>query len=486
VQPDPHHFVAAIRREISRPDLFNARLDSGATAVTLMRMAEGVAQLGVRLGALPGLLAAIRPRYVALLEDIAKHVASLRDELEPAIAQGRAIATEGEEEVRLHDRVSEALAAAVRALGDGHVEDISDRDFVLRAAALEHERRSAINDALTAWRGNNAAEENLQQPPLTEAAITEFLRSALPGMPNVRACNLRPLSGFNAKEIFFLEIEHADKWPEASVLRREPPLNATATSLFAERPLIDHLVANGLPVPRVLTAGEELGGVPGGFIISERVDGAPRTAAALGDQALPVMAEIAHLLARIHHVPPLPSWERSDARTLVRARVQFFYDLWRARSQEDALVMETAYRWLISNLDRIGEQAGLVHGDFSMRNILQFEGHVAWILDWELSHASRAAEDLAYFRSDAEQVMPWEDFLALYAKHVPEVPDASEIDYFDVLSNFWRVAVGSTLSSGFVRGTHDNFIHASCAFFELKDDADRLMALVSADGIREK
>jgi len=39
------------------------------------------------------------------------------------------------------------------------------------------------------------------------------------------------------------------------------------------------------------------------------------------------------------------------------------------------------------------------------------------MLDWELTHAGDPVEDLAYSRTWVDQVLPWDEFLAIYYKN---------------------------------------------------------------------
>jgi aminoglycoside phosphotransferase (APT) family kinase protein len=115
-----------------------------------------------------------------------------------------------------------------------------------------------------------------------------------------------------------------------------------------------------------------------------------------------------------------------------------------------------------------------VHGDFNLRNILIDGDRVSAVLDWELSHAGDAAEDLAHMRPDLERTMDWEEFLAEYNAHTEQPISNRSVDYFSVYVAFWQAVLASVAFAGPLLGKCHNFIFASVGFTEYGFNCDLL------------
>jgi aminoglycoside phosphotransferase (APT) family kinase protein len=82
----------------------------------------------------------------------------------------------------------------------------------------------------------------------------------------------------------------------------------------------------------------------------------------------------------------------------------------------------------------LGGPRSFVHGDASFHNILVEDGRLTALLDWELSHAGDAAEDLAYVKHLAQHIVPWDDFMASYQEAGGSPISSLRLSYFEV----WR------------------------------------------------
>jgi aminoglycoside phosphotransferase (APT) family kinase protein len=141
--------------------------------------------------------------------------------------------------------------------------------------------------------------------------------------------------------------------------------------------------------------------------------------------------------------------------------------------------MESAYNWLRVNVRCLDDTAVLVHGDYSLRNVLLDGDRVSAILDWELCSVSHPAEDLAYMRPFIESVMPWEEYLAAYHMHTRFDITNAALSYFDVWAQFWQVGIAAAAYSGYSQNKHRNFIFASVACVEYRERSDRLANLIA-------
>jgi aminoglycoside phosphotransferase (APT) family kinase protein len=481
MQPDPSVYLRAIRDEMLSPELFSAGLASGASPVIMRRAAEGLAHLALRGEALAGIVRAARAHQLQLLAEIDACCKRLGVPVPGAIhaATARAAHLEGnlpgEADIKLYDELAAALADGIRAMagpvgksaeGSTEVDRLS-----VAVCRLELEQREAYEQLLAQARISSTGDAPAVAPPPDEGKLTAFLRRQLVDSPDIAVSHVRRLAGFNSKEIFLLEVTGCPHWPAQSVMRREPAFNVTGSSLTSEWELLGHLRAAGVAAPRVLIAGANSDVSDGEFIVMERLSGSPRPAATLGHDGRRVMLQLARSAAHFHQVPIPAHLERfadlgQSAAQRTLARVERYYRRWQEERVEDSVVMEATYRWLISNVHRVPERAVLVHGDFSLRNVLLEGDRITGLLDWELSHAGDPAEDLSYMRPDVESCASWDEFLAEYHIYASQRVDEAALTYFEVWGFFWRAVISALAYAGYIKKSHRNFMYASVAFIE--------------------
>jgi aminoglycoside phosphotransferase (APT) family kinase protein len=120
----------------------------------------------------------------------------------------------------------------------------------------------------------------------------------------------------------------------------------------------------------------------------------------------------------------------------VITNVNRFQQLWRdsANAPFTALV-DAGFAWLLANPLPARDIRRIVHADVGAHNILVRDGHLAALLDWELTHIGDPAQDLAFVRTLLiEPLVPWKQFVAAYlaAGGPPEACDARAVDWFSV------------------------------------------------------
>jgi aminoglycoside phosphotransferase (APT) family kinase protein len=210
---------------------------------------------------------------------------------------------------------------------------------------------------------------------------------------------------------FGFDVWQAGQHRDALVLRIPPKgvRRSGNTDVVRQAPLLRALHASGLPVPRVVWAGEEEHwfGVP--FLMVERLSGEtcfpwdPQPVWNRTGETIPELWRLgAQMLARVHRVDwerRLPDWEQARS-------AQSEIDRWRPvyrQAPEPAWVAaaEEARQLLLETLP---EQVptGLVHGDYQIGNLL-FEGRaLTGILDWELSCIGPHLLDIGWYLTFAD------------------------------------------------------------------------------------
>ncbi len=494
MQPKPSVLLRAIRREALADDLFGGGVASGSSKIILQRAAECLAQIVVRQEALPPVLRTMRVAQLGLITEIADKLADLGvgapDSLNTAINHLDALpGVPCELDVQLHERGAEALAEGLRALRE--LESPADQAFIAdisrRIMKLELELRREVNAQIDALkRDEDRAEVSLPEtaPPPTADRITSYLRARFPKHSEIRASNVQRLVGDNSKDIFFFDLSNASELNGSYVMRREPAYNVTLASVAVEYDLMNCLHRAGLPVPRALLGEGDPTHFGGGVVVTEKLNGSPRRPADLGSGAADILKQIARLSAQVHtiDIPTHLEQYSNDGRSMherVLTTVRTYYDRWLKERGESSVILEVAYHWLHSNVGCLSDVAVICHGDYNLRNILLDGDKVSAILDWELTHVGHPAEDLAYIRSDVQEVMPWEDYFAVYQQHVTHQITDAELYYFEVWVEFWRLAMSICVFSGYELNRHRNFIWASVACVEYRHVSDRMTHLLA-------
>ncbi|HLN41932.1 MAG TPA: phosphotransferase family protein [Acidimicrobiales bacterium] len=177
------------------------------------------------------------------------------------------------------------------------------------------------------------------------------------------------------------------------VLRRDPP-GAPVSGLRLEADLLRAAGRAGVPVPRVLVAGDASNGLGAAFMVMEFVDGETIPRRILRDEGLaavrPLLAgQCGEVLAAVHRIPPaeVPGLAGGDALEQLRGLLD--------RLGEPHPAFELGLRWLAETRPaRSGE--AVVHGDFRNGNLIVGAEGIRAVLDWELAHLGDPLEDLGW------------------------------------------------------------------------------------------
>ncbi|MFI6454644.1 phosphotransferase family protein [Streptosporangium amethystogenes] len=214
------------------------------------------------------------------------------------------------------------------------------------------------------------------------------------------------LPGGASRETWALDVIVPDGVRHELILRLDSPgtvpdsgIGSAGIGLAGEARLMRAAETAGVPVPRVLAAGES-------YILMSRVDGETIPRRILRDDtfadARPLLAaQCGEILAAIHRMPLISLTPGTDLGvTAGRQSIEPDDPL---RSWRDILdltgsahpVFELAFRRL-SGCRPASRRVTVVHGDFRNGNLVIGPGGVRSVLDWELAHAGDPMEDLGW------------------------------------------------------------------------------------------
>lgn len=207
---------------------------------------------------------------------------------------------------------------------------------------------------------------------------------------------LERLSGGASRQSFAATVR-TPAGSSAIVVQRKRP-GALGAAMTDEAALVRAAGAAGVPTAGVLAATDDPGPLGGGAMVVARVGGEALAQTILRDERFAavrprLVASAAGALAAVGRIDPDASglgWLRSD--DPLDLLVQLHRGLGRAQP-----VVELAVRWLDANRPPPPARPVVVHGDFRLGNlVVDPDGGLAAVLDWELAHLGDPAEDLAW------------------------------------------------------------------------------------------
>ena len=209
----------------------------------------------------------------------------------------------------------------------------------------------------------------------------------------VEVGDLTRLPGGASRETWSFSVRGPGGATRRLVLRRDPP-GAPVSGLGLEAGLLQAAGRAGVPVPRVIVAGDQSDGLGAAFIVMEFVEGETIPRRILRDEALaevrPRLAgQCGLVLAALHRIPPaeVPGLAGGDALEQLRGLLD--------RLGQPHPAFELGMRWLAETRPaRSGE--AVVHGDFRNGNLIVGVEGIRAVLDWELAHLGDPLEDLGW------------------------------------------------------------------------------------------
>ena len=331
--------------------------------------------------------------------------------------------------------------SAVTALADLH--DASET-VVPKAA----ERKDAADTAAEALR--------------LRKALNAYFKLRYPQLPAEPVTALRLVPGGYSKQTAIFSLVPNDVLPEQVVLRRDMAHSITPTSVNNEYPYMQQAFAAGVKTPRPLLLESDPSFLGGTFMLMSEIPQATPSGTYFPEDRLREPSrtgpdfgkEVAATLAQLHSRTRV-----TDARSIPNYKMIALesHTSWCKFSPKAplSLTMELSYAWLLSHPPRVDRPYCTVHGDFGTHNVLVRDGHLAALVDWELSAVGDPADDLAQCRMLLlPGIMEWEDFVREYvaAGGDPAACDLEAVAYFCVALFIKHCLNNLTLRNAFLRG----------------------------------
>jgi aminoglycoside phosphotransferase (APT) family kinase protein len=267
------------------------------------------------------------------------------------------------------------------------------------------------------------------------------LAEALGSVLGAQVTDLRRLTGGASRTTW------AFKADERPLILRTGPADELHASMELEAAVQKLAVAQGAPVPEILAASNSVEPLGNPYLICAEIPGETivrKIFRGLDDPGrAALLTQCANALADIHRADPTGAGLHTEDQ-LAAWRIEL------DAMRDTTATFEWAFRWLERNRPA-ARPATLVHGDFRMGNLIIDGSRLAAVLDWELTHAGDACEDLAWFcirawRFGAPKSLgagglgSVEDFLTAYERAGDRTVDRDEFRWWLVLATLrWGV-----------------------------------------------
>ena len=312
--------------------------------------------------------------------------------------------------------------------------------------------------------------------PAALARLSDHLAAHLPEPP-VGPLRAERLTG-GRSNLSYVICDGRSEW----VLRRPPfgELAPTAHDMGREYRMLRALAGSAVPVPRALALCEDATVIGAPFLFMERVPGvvwrspADTRDASTGRRRRASEALVDALVA-LHAVDTaaVGSTGRGDAADFLARQVRRWTDQWRRWKTRELPAIETAATGLARAVPP-ATRVGIVHGDYRFDNvILDSEGGIAAVLDWELATVGDPLADLglllAYWHDGAPPLFAHHELTAQHGFLGSENVvgryealsgrSASHLPFYVALGYFkWAVIREGVVARARARGTADTDI----------------------------
>ncbi|KAM5350068.1 hypothetical protein ACJ41O_006573 [Fusarium nematophilum] len=267
--------------------------------------------------------------------------------------------------------------------------------------------------------------------------MQSFLRSSRSD-PSITVTRLKRLAGGHGKQTYVCEVCSSGPMGNDTaevVIRKEDraPIICRSTFRVAEEfALLKDLSTNtDFPCPRPFDLADPAPeGIDAPFYTMSRMKGAIGSMY-LGSESSEIddnMAQqLATLLAKLHTYPldkfssyfqttgqHVDQIKRMSVRDRYRQGLKAWTDYVKDVEHLPSPFMTWLLHWLQHHVPDDPRPVTLTHGDFSIHNLLQVDGEITGVLDWECADFLSPEQDLAYLQPLLSKTYPWDRFIQHY------------------------------------------------------------------------
>jgi aminoglycoside phosphotransferase (APT) family kinase protein len=327
--------------------------------------------------------------------------------------------------------------------------------------------------------------------------LEAYLRHKLEA-PDLIVADLARIPGGASRETYRFRARYGGK-DRGLILRRDPPASLIETERTTEYRAYEAFHGLGLPVPEPIALEldpkplerpffimEEVENCQTGSIMSPDPFGAQR--AKIGRQFYTVMGKIAAADPRDVGLSDFDG--ETDIHDVAMHEVARWEKVVDEDEREPQPIVRAAIRWLKRNKPPAAQKISVVHGDYRTGNFLvDDDGDIRAILDWEMSHLGDPLEDLAWAIDPLWSggnaalpggMLPRDEAIALWEKASGLKAEPKALYWWEIFASLKGAAIWISAAREYAEGRNTDPINAFsgwyCLAFHNKVLADRLGA----------
>jgi aminoglycoside phosphotransferase (APT) family kinase protein len=467
-QADLQHFIATIGAALSGPIMADLQSDSTkGVARALLEMLDRLSSDLVDGEALA--VPVLAGLNAAQVESV-----TITGTEAPDVAAAPTLEALDQRLLTLQDALGEAprFDALVAALAQG---DATSRDWLRQVSLLLTDLNDRMEASFAAQAKRPSISLGGNDPEALRERFVAYLHHRYPSLPAEPLTAFRLVPGGNSKLTALVSLAPNDVLPEHVALRVDIANSITGAQLVEEYPILERVFGLGLPVPEPLLLETDPKWLGGAFLLATQIcdalfAGSPfpedrkRDGSTMGPE---FGIEAATILARLHSGTLEPAGEKAGLTAALHAQIATLIAEWRTFEKPPfSVVLDLGVAWMTAHPLPLGRPTCLIHGDFAPHNFLTRDGHVAALLDWELSKRGDPSEDLSQVKMMMlEGVIAWDDFVDAYiaAGGPPAACDPHAVAYYQLLSYLKHGVNQTRLRNRFLRGERTDLSAAMVA-----------------------
>ncbi|MBL8548900.1 MAG: phosphotransferase family protein [Hyphomonadaceae bacterium] len=332
-----------------------------------------------------------------------------------------------------------------------------------------------------------------------------FLERALPDVTKVGVGNIARVHSGVSRETYSVDLQYTDKRGDHArglLIRRDLGGGLRARERAIEHAAYRSFFGKGVPVPEPFALVEDASVLGGPFLILDRIEGhAPSIFQPdpYGGRRETTGRDFFAILGAIAAADPydtqLPGVvDTPAAEDCWRRELDHWERVLARDSLEPQPIAAAAIRRLRRNPPKAPPRLAVVHGDFRKGNfMIDAQGRIVGVLDWELAHIGDPMEDLAWALDPlwagetqlAAGLLDWREAIEIWQSASRRVFNAEALNWWSLFSHVKGIAIWTSAARAYHDGRNQDPILAFtgwyCAARHNKMIADRLAS--AGDGM---
>ncbi|WIW89495.1 phosphotransferase [Sphingobium sp. V4] len=294
--------------------------------------------------------------------------------------------------------------------------------------------------------------------------------------------NIEVVLGGFSKQTLVCNLEKPASFGQRFVVRADMGASYVGASIADEFDTANALFRNGVKVPQPIVYVPPRDGQPQ-FMVMHWADGAMMGwTPTFRDEVL--CRECGYQLGLVHGIPveqfPHVPGANSKTSEQLLLDIEIREKKWRDSGGTDAII---AYglNWLRQRIALSDGPRSVVHGDYRGHNILQKEGVITAILDWEHARIANPAHDFGYLGDFPDALGSWKMFVEGYVDAGGIVPDDEILHFYGVYATVFTLVVLTEIRGGYSGLPQQQLATAAAVLYRRPLEMKRLAKLIGLE-----